>query len=256
MKEECCNQSKSLIKPIAIIAFFFIALFLYGKFGPNFPISVLTQQKGEPLMVTEEGKATVVPDMALVSFGIEGTGASLKEVQNSVDTKSKTLVAELKKQGVEEKDIRTISYNVYPEYNYQATPNRIVGYRVSINYQIKIQDIEKINDVVVAGTSAGANQVGSISFDLKDETKAKALEEAREEAVTKAKAKAQGLAKVAGITLGKIINIAESEGNSISPVPMYALKEAGGGADSVQRPDIQAGETEVALSITISWEIR
>jgi hypothetical protein len=241
MKEECCNQPNGIFKPLLIIIFFFIALFLFSKFGPNIPFSLLTQQKGEPLVVTEEGKATVVPDLALVSFGIEDNGTSLKDVQSSVDQKSKDLVSALKKQGVDEKDIKTISYNVYPNYDYQASPNRIIGYRVSINYQVKIQNLEKINDIVVAATGAGANQVGSISFDLKDETKAKALEEARQEAVTKAKAKAQGLARVAGITLGKIINIAENEGNAISPVP---------------RPDIQAGTTEVTLSITISWEIR
>jgi uncharacterized protein YggE len=257
MKDECCNQPNNYLKTLGIIAFFFVALFIFSKFGPNIPVSLLTQQKGEPLVVTEEGKETVVPDIALVSFGIEGNGASLKEVQNSVDSKSKDLVAALKKLGVEEKDIKTSSYNVYPNYDYQVTPNRITGYRISINYQVKVRNLDKINDIVVAATSSGANQVGSIYFDLSDEAKNKALETARLDAVTKAKAKAQGLAKAAGITLGKIINISENEGNSITPVPMYSLKDAsGGGTTPIQRPDIQPGTTEVIVDITISWEIR
>lgn len=255
MNENLKEKMKGPVRPIAVIFFFFVALFVYSKFGPNIPISLLTQQKGEPLVVTEEGKSTVVPDIALVSLGIEGNGVTLKEVQSTVDKKSKDLVAELKKQGVEEKDIKTTSYNVYPSYDYQVTPNKITGYRVSINYQVKIRNLDKINDVLVAATASGANQVGGISFDLSDEIRQKATETAREEAVTKAKQKAQGLAKAAGISLGKIINISESEGNPITPVPMYALKEAGTGPTTTQ-PDIQPGQTEVVLSVSISWEIR
>ena len=122
---------KELIKsPLMIVITFFVLLFFYSTLGPRLPISIITQQKGEPLIVTEEGSSTAVPDIAKVSLGIEANGTSLKSVQDNVNKKSKNLVSELKKLGIDDKDIKTTSYNVYPEYNYDSQPPKISGYRV------------------------------------------------------------------------------------------------------------------------------
>lgn len=241
-------------KIIIAIVFFFVSLFFYSKFGPNLPISILTQQKGEPLVVSEQGKASGAPDMALISAGVEDNGTNLTAVENSVNSKSKNLADALKKLGVKSEDIQTSDYNVYPNYDYSVTPNKITSYRVSTSYQIKIRDLSKINDVVGALTPAGANQVGGITFTFSDETKAKLMDIARKQAVDLARQKAQSLANSAGITLGKIINITETNENNIIPQPLYA---GGGTSDkAVALPNIQTGTSEVTTTVTISWEIR
>ena len=147
------------------IIIFFILLFVYSKWGPSLPISVLTQTKGEPLIVTETGKVAAVPDIAKITLGIEEQGESLKTVQNSINLKSNKLTSELKKLEVDEKDIKTLSYNVYPEYNYDIRPYRLSGYRVSTTYEVKIKDFEKVNDALVVATDSGSNIVGNISFE-------------------------------------------------------------------------------------------
>ena len=232
---------------------FFVLLFVFFKFGPKIPLSIVSQPKGEPLIVTGQGKVSVVPDIAIVSLGVEENGSTLREVQNQVNTKSKSLTDTLKKMGIDGKDIKTTSYNVYPEYDYESTPQKIKGYRVSIDYTVKIRDFDKINDVLVKATEAGVNNVGGINFEVNEETKKEKLQEAREEAVKEAKEKAQGLAKAAGINLGKIINISESQG--VEPRPIYALKEGVGSAAPIQ-PDIQPGETEISVSVSLTYEIR
>ena len=248
---------KELIKtPFAIILSFFILLFIYSTFGPRLPISIITQQKGEPLIVSEEGKATAVPDIAKVTLGIEESGTSLKSVQDNVNTKSKNLVSELKKLGIEEKNIKTTSYNVYPEYNYESQPPRISGYKVSTNYEVTIDNFDKVNEVIVKATEVGSNVIGNISFDLKDETKEKALNDAREMAVGKAKEKAKSLANAAGISLGRILNISESE-TGLTPRPVYTKAAVGMGLDqAISQPEITPGETEIIVNISISWEIK
>lgn len=246
---------KELIKtPFAIILSFFILLFIYSTFGPRIPISIITQQKGEPLIVSEEGKATAIPDIAKVSLGIEENGTNLKSVQDNVNKKSKTLVSELKKLGIEEKNIKTTSYNVYPEYNYESQPPKISGYRVSTNYEVTIDNFDKVNEVVVKATEVGANIVGNASFDLKDETKQKALDEARKVAIEKAQNKAKSLAKIANISLGRIINISESQDN-LTPRPIYT-KAAMELDQAISQPEITPGETEIIVNISISWEIK
>lgn len=240
---------------VGSIIIFFALLFVYSKWGPSLPISVLTQTKGEPLVVTETGKATIVPDIAKVSLGIEEQGQTLKQVQNAVNTKSKNLTDSLKKLGIDEKDIKTINYNVSPEYDYSRSPYRINGYRVSTNYEVKVTNFESINEVLTVATSSGANVVGNISFEINETTKEEVLNTAREEAVKKAKSKAEGLAKASGITLGKIINVSESFGTDY-PRPIMYTKDAIGSAEQLEVANIQAGETELEVTISLSYEIR
>ena len=241
---------------IGSIIIFFVLLFVYSKFGPSLPISVLSQTKGEPMMVSDTGKVAVVPDIAKVNLGIEAQGQTLKKVQDDVNTKSKKLTDSLKKLGVKDNDIKTTNYSVNPEYDYQSQPFRINGYRVSTNYEVKILDFELVNDVLTAATDAGANVIGNISFEVNEETKTKLTQEAREKAVKLAKSKAEGLAKASGITLGKIINVTESQGIDYPRPIMYSKEIAIGAADSSQVANVTPGETEISVTVNLSYEIR
>lgn len=249
------NIKEILKHPLAVIVGFFFLLFAYSKFGPNLPISVITQQRGEPLVVTAEGKVTVVPDIAKVSLGIEESGASLKQAQNSVNKKSKILNEELAKLGIKEKEIKTTSYNVFPEQDYQAHPPRIVGYRVSVAYEVKVKDFEKINDVLVLATNTGVNVIGGLSFEVNEETRKEKLDQARKEAVGKAKEKAKDLARSAGVSLGRIITISSYD-QFEPPFPPMALREAAIGGPAIEKPEIKPGETELTVQVTLSFEIR
>lgn len=240
--------------PFILVVSFFALVFLYSRIGPNFPISILSQQKGEPLVVSGEGKVSVVPDIAKVNFGIQESGPRLSAVQNSVNIKSKTLTDQFKKLGIGDKDIKTTSYNVFPQYDYNAGTPRITGYQVSVNYEVTIRNFDIVNDILVAGTQNGANIVGGINFEINDDTKKQKLQEAREKAVSEAKEKAEGLAKAAGISLGKIINVSE---NQAIPLPRpLAVPISGGGETKVTEPSVQPGETEISVSVSLSYEIR
>lgn len=242
---------------IGSIIIFFILLFIYSKFGPSLPISVLTQTKGEPMMISETGKVTVVPDIAKVTLGIDSQGQNLKQVQDSVNKKSKALTDALKKLGIDEKDIKTTNYNVNPEYDYSNSPYRINGYRVSTNYEVKITNFELVNDALTLATESGANVIGNISFEVNEKTKEEYTQKAREEAVTLAKRKAEGLAKASGITLGKVINVSESFGVDY-PRPIAYTKEVsfGGAADQANVANVTPGETEISVTVSLSYEIR
>jgi len=247
------DKEKLFKHPLTLIFSFFILLFAYSKFGPTIPFSVFSQDRGAPLVVEGTGEVSVVPDVAKVSLGIDESGATLDAVQKSANAKSKTLVDALKGLGIDEKDIKTTNYSVFPEYDYQGRTPRITGYRVSIAYEVKVKDFDKVNDVLVTVTSSGANVVGNVSFEVNAETKNKKMGEAREEAVKEAKQKAQSLASAAGVTLGKILNISETQQ---FPGPI-ALREAVGiGGAGVPTPDITPGETQFTVSVSVSWEIR
>jgi len=237
------------------VVVFFVLLFVYSKWGPSIPVNITTQEKGEPFVVSGEGKVTIVPDTANISLGFEETGQNLKTTQNKVSEKSDILVKELKKIGIEEKDIKTVSYNVYPEYDYESPQRNVVAYRVSTTYRIKVREFEKINEILNQATSVGVNTIGSISFEVNEDTKEEKLQEAREIAISEAKQKAKGLASASGITLGKIINVTENENHP----PVSVFESRGIMADTetpVAKPEIAPGETEISTVVNLYYEIR
>lgn len=237
------------------IIIFFILLFAYSKWGPAIPLNLSTQQRGEPLVVTGEGKVTIVPDVAKITLGIEQSGQTLKQVQSEVNQKSQNLTKELKKLGIDGKDIKTVHYNVYPEHDWESPAKKITGYRVSTSYQVTIEEFDKINEVLSITSSLGVNNIGNINFEVNDGTKKDKIQEARELAVEEAKEKANGLAKASGITLGKIINVTENQDQN-SPRPLYDSKEVSIGSIEPIQPDIQPGKTEIVVSVSLSYEVR
>jgi len=233
---------------------FFILLFAYTKLAGPIPFSVtsVTTQKTDSFSVTGEGKVTVTPDIALVSIGVSANGSSVKQVQEDMNRQINAVSEAVKNLGVAQKDIQTSNYSVSPDYDWSGPRQRIVGYRASSTLTIKVRDIEKINAVIDGATGAGANQISGVAFDVDDKTKPQ--NEAREEAVAEAKRKAADAARIAGFSLGKIINYSEDFGGY--PYRMYAadsLPVAGGGET---KTDVQPGSTEVRVTVTLGYELR
>lgn len=239
---------------IVSLIVFFVSLFLYTKFAGPIPFSItnVTSNKSDAFTITGVGIVSVKPDIATVNVGVQATGTTVKEVQDNLNKNINAVSTAVKKLGVDEKDIKTSNYNMYPNYDYTSSRQKIVGYNASSSLTIKVRDIEKANSVVDAATGAGANTVGDISFDVDDKTKAE--DEARKLAVEDAKTKAQLAAKTAGFTLGKIINYQESTGGN-RIMPMYAKAETGlGGAAAPTQ--LETGSTDVTLNVTLSYEVK
>ena len=199
-----------------------------------------------------EGKVSAAPDIAVVSVGVQAQGATVKIAQDALNKNINAVSAAVKAAGVGAKDIQTSGYNINPMYDYSISSQRITGYQASSNLTIKVRAIEKANAVIDAATQAGANQVGGISFDVDDKTKAQ--NEARQKAVADAKSKAENAAKIAGFTLGKIINYSEDFGGAVRPIPMMAKADAGLGASP--ETAVEPGSNEITVTVTLSYQIQ
>ena len=66
---------------------------------------------------TGEGKVTAKPDIATISASILTQAVDSKTTQDSNSVKSNTIDSFLKKQDIDEKDIKTSGYNIIPQYN-------------------------------------------------------------------------------------------------------------------------------------------
>lgn len=252
--------------PIVYLALFFLALFVYTKIaGPiPFHINSVTTQKQDLFTAQGTGEAFAVPDTAIISAGVTANGATVAEAQNKINAASKKIIDAIKKEGVDEKDIKTNNYSIYPTYGTSrplplVQPDlviddnqRITGYTASQNLEIKVKDIDKVNSVVDSATANGANVVGNVTFGFTDEKTLELENVARREAVKNAKERAKGLADAAGIRLGRIINVFEN-GSTPRSFQQNAvdLKEGQGGEPT----EITPGENNVTITVSISYEI-
>ncbi len=237
-----------------VVVLFFIGLFAFTKLAGPIPFSMTSfvTTKSDTFSVSGQGKITMVPDIAVVSVGVTAQGPTVTRVQQELNTKMNAVTDAIKKLGVDAKDIRTSYYNINPTYDYSSDTRRITGYQANSNLTVKVRKIDTANNVIDAATANGANEVGGITFDVDDKTKAE--NQAREEAVKDAKSKAEAAARTAGFRLGRVVNYSEGGGAAPRPVMYDAAKSlpmAGGGEPT----QVEPGTSELNVSVTLSYEI-
>ena len=71
-----------------------------------------------------EGKVLAKPDVAVVSLSIVTEAVTSKAAQDDNSAKSKAVTDFLKVQGIENKDVKTTGYNIYPQYSYPRNGDR------------------------------------------------------------------------------------------------------------------------------------
>lgn len=238
---------------IAAIIIFFLALFLYTKLAGPIPFVVnnYNTDKTDSFQTEGKGSASAAPDEVTISFGVTKNSSSVADAQNQTNSAIENILKNLKNLGVSEKDLKTTNYSVNPNYSFEGT-QRISGYTVSQNIELKLKDIKKTNNAIDAITSGGANLVGQIQFGFSQSAKEKLEETARKEAISDAKQKAQNIAKTAGIKLGRIINVQESSGDNFPrPIPLESAKS---GIAEGAPTQITPGENKITISITLTYE--
>jgi len=240
---------------IPAILFFFVCLFLYTKFVGPLPFSINSVQttKTNLFQVSGDGKATAVPNTALISFGVTKQAATVADAQNQTNSTINSILDAIKQLGLDTKDITTTNYSIYPNYDYSTGKQSATGYTVSQNIELKLSPIEKASKAVDIVTANGANNVSGISFILDDQSQKQLQDKARKMAIDTAKQKAQSLANIAGIHLGRIVDIQE---NTNTPIPLRfgaVTNKAPLTADSTPT-QLPSGETTVNTTVTISYE--
>lgn len=198
-----------------------------------------------------EGKVLAKPDVAVAYLSIITEAETSKAAQDQNSAKSKAVFDFLEKQKIDDKDIKTTGYNIYPQYSYSPNEKpRIRSYQVNQTLEVKIRDLANVSRVLDGVVTAGVNQVNSFNFEIDNPEKLKA--EARAKAIADAKKKADELEDQLGIRLGKIVNFSENGGGFPPPV-IYgkALEGIGGGG-----PEVPSGENEITVNITITYKIK
>jgi uncharacterized protein len=274
--EERQNQiGTALLAFLAILAIFFVFKTLNEiKMG-----SYISRQYGyNSISVSGEGEVFAIPDTATFSFSVRERASTVEAAQDAVTKRMDAILAELEKAGVEEENIKTTNYSIYPHYEYREgggsspsvgapgaarpdiafpAPGRevLVGYEVYHTNEVKIKDTAKAGELLSKVGTLGATDVSGLSFTVEDEDAA--MDEARAKAIDDAERKAKVLAKELGVKLVRLVSYYDEVPGG--PMPYYG-RESNTAFDMAEEAAIAVpvtpGQSEIISRVNLTYEIR
>jgi hypothetical protein len=211
-------------------------------------LSPFTLYAQAPRTVRAVGEAVVSvrPDQVKIQIGVVSQAATAQEAAAQNATQVEAVLAQLRAVLGVSADIRTIAYSVTPNYRYaQGAPPVLTGYTVSNTVEVTSADLAIVGRVIDAATQAGANNVQSLRFGLKDPepVRAQALAAAARQARAHAEAIASGLSARIGAVLS-------AEEGAVISIRVPDARET----TAAQTP-IEAGQVEVRATVTIQAEL-
>ncbi|MSR87749.1 MAG: DUF541 domain-containing protein [Candidatus Zambryskibacteria bacterium] len=264
------NKEISDIYKWVWIVLIILAVFLGAKTLGELKSLRNTDPAYNSITVTGDGEAVSVPDIATFSFTISADAQSVSDAQKKVAEKVGVILASLEDLDIEEKDIKTTNYSVWPKYSYETvmlypctpyncppSPGKQVqdGYTANHSITVKVRKTEDVGKVLADVGDSGATNLSGITFTVDDPDKL--TKEARAKAIANAKEKAETLAEELDVKLVRVVSFSDSTDSG--PMPVYMEKEAlnmGEFNFSKSVPTIPIGENKVKIVVNITYEIR
>lgn len=215
------------------------------------------------ISVVGEAEVMAVPDIGSFTFSVKGENALAGEARSLAAKKANDIKSFLSGSGVEDKDIKTISYNLNPKYRYEPAvcpmgsycPQRQVadGYEVTEMVQVKVRAVDRAGDLLSGVSDLGVDYISGLEFTVDDTSVFEA--EAREAAIADAKAKTGPLAEALGVKVVRMTGYFEDEGYR----PYYGyggdMAMAAPAKQSVD-PELSLGENTIKSRVTLTFEVK
>lgn len=162
--------------------------------------------------LTVEAKAirTVMPDTAFVSFRIVKKESTQDAALKSGNTTVNDIIKAVGVHGVGADQITTGHYTVSAEYADNEPKTSPIGYRASIQLNLKVNDFELLNNVIDAAISAGASTIHAIEYKYSKQNEIYMM--ALTDAIIVGQEKAMDMAEAAGVEIVYLEKISEHSG--------------------------------------------
>ena len=207
---------------------------------------------GTRLDVSAIGEATRVPDLAIISAGVQTLQPTATAAIEENAVRMERVRAALKRAGIVDRDIQTASISLNPEYRYVENQSPVLtGYRASNNVSVKFRDLKRSGAILDALVREGANQLNgpSLTIDRPEE----AYDEARIKAIAAGQRRAELYAKALGKRVIRLLSVSESGSMAPSPMPMAYARDA---AMAVSKSEISAGTQDLQVTVSMSFELQ
>ncbi len=205
------------------------------------------------LDVRGTGTVELSPDIARVNIGVRSQSPDVGQALEENTTNAEAIIQRLTELGVDQKDIQTRNFNVYPQQNREPGPDGEVeesqAFVVENTVSVTVRDLDSLGEILTAVIQEGANTIHGVAFDVED--RQAAVEEARGRAIEDAKAQAEAIAEAAGVSLGAIHSISINEGGGAPIERAMEMPEAAAGGDV----PIAGGQLTIRVTANLTYEI-
>ncbi|MGE5598466.1 MAG: SIMPL domain-containing protein [Bacteroidota bacterium] len=197
------------------------------------------------LTVQGEGTATVAPDRARITLGVEADGTTARAAQNAAAKRLSAVLAALRRAGVPGKDLKTVTVSLEPrrEYDPKTGREQFRGYRAVQRLEATLTDPAGAGAVLDTAVAAGADTVGGIEYYLSDPAgmRGKALAAA----IADARRRAAAVAEAAGLRVRGVLTVEETSGSAESPQPFLRGAKMEDAAQTPSLPGLTIIRAEV-----------
>ncbi len=216
----------------------------------------VAQEKLPPRVVRVIGTADlkVVPDRAQIELGVQKQDASASVAKRAADAAARQILATLRANGIDEKDVQTTFVSLQPQYDYRRG-KRLSAFLATQTMTVTVRSLAKLDALLENLITAGGNQINSIEYEVSDSRKYR--DQARELAVEAAREKAVALAKALGQEIGNAYSIEE--------VPQYNYGYGGltanasfemDKASTRSGPATAPGQNTVSASVVVTFDLK
>lgn len=217
-----------------------------------FSCSLVQAQDLRTISVDGSSTIKVAPDKATISISIENTAkdAKLASAQNAQIMQN--IQSAILGLAITKDKMQTTNYNLYPVYNTKDNSREIIGYSVSNEITVTIDNIDMVGTVIDTAINAGASNVNSIEFGLKDSQQYK--EKALREAILDAKRKAEVVASTLGKNIVNVVSV--NTGSTYIEAKNFnnAMYMRAADATGATSP-IQSGDISVRANVSVVFEM-
>jgi len=215
------------------------------------------------IWVTGQASVSVDPDLVLLNVGVEAMAETVAEARTQAATAMDAIVAAVKENGLEDKDVQTLSFNIWPQYEYpeveengrRVRKQTLVGYTINNTARIKIRDVDTVGTIIDDVAEAGGDytRINGIQFSIEDPSAY--MDDLREQAVEDAVAKAEHFASLTDVEVGDLLFISEV-GRGVDVRDFVQLESrAMMAAAAAPATSISGGELELSLNVQAVFAI-
>jgi hypothetical protein len=227
-------------------AFFFVS---------GMQLALAEESPAARIIVAGEGSIDIAPDMAVLNFSVVRQALTARAALTANSAAMTKVLDAMAVLDIAKQDLQTSDFSIQPRYSNPPRQNsgiteapKLLGYTVRNAVTVRVRDISRVGEVLDTSVTLGVNDGGGIRFTNNDPSEA--IAEARTQAMKEALSKAETLAKAAGVSVGKVLEISEQHSSS-RPLPMARMAMY----DAAESVPIAAGANSYKVTVNVTLAI-
>lgn len=203
------------------------------------------------VLVTGNSTVKAQPDTAVLLISVVTQAKSALDAQQQNARLSDAVLRAVKVAAGTGAEVKTSGYSLQPQRVYKENqPPTITGYEARNMVTVTTSDLTKIGAVIDAGSAAGANNVDSLTFTLRQDeaVRKQALAEATREAIGKAQTIAQAIG-------GRVTRVIEVQESTATARPLFDADNRGFIAGARSQTPVEPGTLDIQAQVQVIVEV-